>query len=39
LVRALLPRRNASLALTQQGERVVATVVLAPPVVTRLTQV
>ncbi|MEY2890647.1 MAG: hypothetical protein RJA98_555, partial [Pseudomonadota bacterium] len=39
LVRALLPRRNASLALTQQDDRVVATVVLAPPVVTRLAQV
>ena len=31
LVRALLPRRSASLALAQQGDRVVATVALQPP--------
>jgi PAS domain S-box-containing protein len=35
LVRALLPRRTASLTLAQQGERVVATVTLLPPSVTR----
>ena len=31
LVRALLPRRSASLALAQHGDRVVATVALQPP--------
>jgi PAS domain S-box-containing protein len=35
LVRALLPRRSASLELAQQGERVVATVALKPPSVLR----
>ena len=35
LVRALLPRRSASLALAQHGERVVATVALRPPSVMR----
>lgn len=33
LVRALLPRRHASLAMEQRGDLVVATVSLAPPVV------
>jgi PAS domain S-box-containing protein len=33
LVRALLPRRHASLAMEQRGSQVVATVSLAPPVV------
>jgi PAS domain S-box-containing protein len=33
LVSALLPRRSASLAFTQQGDRVVAALRLAPPVV------
>jgi PAS domain S-box-containing protein len=36
LVRALLPRRSASLEIEQRGERVVATVALQPPSVTRL---
>ena len=36
LVRALLPRRSASLTLEQHGERVVATVSLSPPGVMRL---
>jgi PAS domain S-box-containing protein len=36
LVRALLPRRNASLGIEQRDDRVVAIVVLAAPVVTRL---
>jgi PAS domain S-box-containing protein len=36
LVRALLPRRNASLTLEQHGQRVVATVALSPPGVSRL---
>jgi hypothetical protein len=36
LVRALLPRRNASLGIEQRDERVVAIVALAAPVVTRL---
>jgi len=36
LVRALLPRRSASLAIEQRGDRVVATVALQPPSVTRL---
>ncbi len=35
LVRALLPRRSASLALAQHGDRVVATVALRPPSVVR----
>lgn len=35
LVRALLPRRNASLGISQQGNRVVAVVSLAAPVVAR----
>ncbi len=35
LVRALLPRRSAQLSLVQQGDQVLATVVLAPPGVTR----
>ena len=35
LVRALLPRRSAQLALSQQGEQVLATVVLVAPGVTR----
>ncbi len=33
LVRALLPRRSAHLSLVQQGDRVMATIDLAPPVV------
>ncbi|ACB34987.1 putative signal transduction histidine kinase [Leptothrix cholodnii SP-6] len=36
LVRALLPRRNASLGIEQRDDRVVAIVALAAPVVTRL---
>ena len=36
LVRALLPRRSATLAIEQQGGRVLATVTLAPPGVKRL---
>jgi two-component sensor histidine kinase len=36
LVRSLLPRRSAKLTIEQQGEEVVATVVLSPPGVTRL---
>ena len=36
LVRALLPRRSASLALDQHGDQVVTTVALKPPGVTRL---
>lgn len=36
LVRALLPRRSASLAIVQKGPRVVATVALQPPSVTAL---
>lgn len=36
LVRALLPRRSAALAIEQQGERVVASVTLDPPSITRL---
>ncbi|MEP7102517.1 MAG: PAS domain S-box protein [Burkholderiales bacterium] len=36
LVRALLPRRSAALALDQRGEQVLATVALKPPGVTRL---
>jgi len=36
LVRALLPRRSATLALEQQGERVVATIALVPPGVAKL---
>ena len=36
LVRALLPRRSASLMIEQQGPRVVATVSLSPPGVMRL---
>jgi PAS domain S-box-containing protein len=36
LVRALLPRRSASLDIEQRGDRVVATVALQPPSVTRL---
>jgi len=39
LVRSLLPRRSASLALTQQGDEVVATVRLAPPGIQKLAQV
>jgi PAS domain S-box-containing protein len=35
LVRALLPRRSATLTLTQQGERVLTRVTLAPPSVRR----
>ena len=35
LVRALLPRRSARLTLEQSGDRVVAEMVLQPPVVTR----
>ncbi|MDP3822596.1 MAG: PAS domain S-box protein [Burkholderiales bacterium] len=35
LVRALLPRRSARLTLEQNGDRVVAEMVLQPPVVTR----
>jgi PAS domain S-box-containing protein len=36
LVRALLPRRSASLAIEQQGEHVMATVTLDPPSISRL---
>ncbi|MBC7995109.1 MAG: PAS domain S-box protein [Rhizobacter sp.] len=36
LVRALLPRRSASLTIEQQGDDVVATIALVPPGVTRL---
>jgi PAS domain S-box-containing protein len=36
LVRALLPRRSASLDIVQRGERVVATAALQPPSVTHL---
>ncbi|WP_341886932.1 PAS domain S-box protein [Variovorax sp. YR752] len=36
LVRALLPRRSASLTIEQQGERVLAIVALDPPSITRL---
>jgi PAS domain S-box-containing protein len=36
LVRSLLPRRSAKLTIEQQGEDVVATIVLSPPGVTRL---
>jgi hypothetical protein len=35
LVRALLPRRSARLTLEQHADRVVAEMVLQPPVVTR----
>jgi hypothetical protein len=37
LVRALLPRRSATLSLTQQGDEVLAEVVLKPPSVQRAT--
>ena len=36
LVRALLPRRSAALAIEQHGEQVVASVTLDPPSITRL---
>ena len=36
LVRALMPRRKASLKIEQQGDLVLATVTLVPPGVTRL---
>ncbi|HJV62380.1 MAG TPA: hypothetical protein VJ743_15640, partial [Albitalea sp.] len=36
LVRSLLPRRSASLAIEQRGDDVVATVSLAPPGIARL---
>jgi PAS domain S-box-containing protein len=36
LVRALLPRRSATLAVEQQGDDVVATIALVPPGVTRI---
>jgi two-component sensor histidine kinase len=36
LVRALLPRRSAQLALTQAADQVLTTVILAPPGVTRV---
>jgi len=36
LVRALLPRRSAQLAVTQRDAHVVASIVLAPPGLTRL---
>jgi hypothetical protein len=39
LVRSLLPRRSASLALEQQGDQVVAIVTLAPPGIHKLAQV
>ena len=39
LVRALLPRRSATLTIEQQGDRVVTTVTLVPPSVSRLAQV
>ena len=35
LVRALLPRRSATFSLSQQGEDVLAEMVLKPPSVTR----
>ena len=35
LVQALLPRRSATLSLTQQGERVLAILILRPPAVAR----
>jgi hypothetical protein len=37
LVRALLPRKHARLTLEQSGARVVASIELRPPGVTRLT--
>ena len=37
LVRALLPRRSASLSLAQHEDRVVATIALRPPGVVRQT--
>ena len=36
LIRALLPRRSASLKIEQDDNRVVATVAIVPPGVTRL---
>ena len=36
LVRALLPRRSASLSIVQDGAQVLATVTLDPPSITRL---
>ena len=36
LVRALLPRRSASLTLEQRGDQVVASVLLVPPGVTQI---
>jgi hypothetical protein len=36
LVRSLLPRRSAQLAIEQQGDEVVATVSLAPPGISKL---
>ena len=36
LVRALLPRRHATLAIEQRGSQVIATVLLRPPVVARI---
>ena len=38
LIRALLPRRSASLTVTQEGDRVAATITIVPPGVTRLDQ-
>jgi PAS domain S-box-containing protein len=39
LVRSLLPRRSATLALEQQGDEVIATISLAPPGIQKLAQV
>lgn len=39
LVRALLPRRSATLAVEQEGDDVLATIVLVPPGVTRIAPV
>ena len=39
LVRSLLPRRSAKLTLEQQGDEVVATVLLEPPGIHKLAQV
>jgi two-component sensor histidine kinase len=36
LVRALLPRRHASLGIEQEGARVVATMILRPPVLAKV---
>ena len=36
LVRALMPRRSATLSVEQRGDEVVATLTLVPPGITRL---